>query len=249
MKLLAAAAALVLCLLASASAQTPDCKPFPVPSSPNAPLPKAVIAEQPGAPLALCVPAMRWAADGAILDGYIVVRNVGERGVTAYATRVEYESARREERCYRFNVLSPGKVIQTGQTDGKSRFHGVARGAEPKSVRVSLDFVEFADGSTWGRDVCKTADYLAAERAGGRAALEELRRVLKSDGPRAVVDAVRGCEARFDPPEGYAERLREDYHAGVRTICSRVERAHEQEGPTEIEATLQKPYDASSVRP
>lgn len=248
MKLFAFAAVLVFA--ASASAQTPDCKPFTVPSSPGAPLPKAVIDDQPGAPLVLCVPAMRWAADGAILDVYIVVRNEGDRAVTAYGTRAEFESAAgRREECHRFNVLSPGKAIGPGQGDGKSRFLGVAGGAEPKSVRVSLDFVEFADGSTWGGDACKAAESLAAERAAGLATLEELRRLLESGGPQAVVDATRNCETSFGPPEGYAEKLRGAYRAGVQTVCGRVRRSYEQEGLAEIEATLRKPYDASAARP
>lgn len=245
MKLLTAAA-FALCLLASAPAQTPDCKPFSVPSSPNAPLPKSLVADQPGAPLALCVPAMRWAADGAILDVYIVVRNTGARGVTAYGTRSEFDTpAGKREECHRFNVLSPGKVILTGQGDGKSRFHGVARGAEPKSVLVALDFVEFADGATWGPGVCGTAEKLAAERAGGRRALGELRRLLKSEGPQAVADVAVSCEARFRPPDDHPRRLIDDYLLGVRTVCGRVRSSFEQEGLTEIGATLRKPYDAA----
>lgn len=248
MKLYAIAPALAL--LAGASAQTtrPPRAPAAAPPRADAALPKASVAEQPDAPLAVSVPEMRLAGEGAILDVYIVVRNTVERGVTAYGTRSEFESAAgRREECYRFNVLSPGKIILRGQTDGKSRFHGVARGAEPKSVRVSLDFVEFADGPTWGPDACRTAESLAAERRGGGAALEELRRVLKEGGPQAVVEAVRSCEARFAAPEELPERLQEAFRAGAGSVCWRVLRAHEQEGLTEVAATLDKPYDASGA--
>jgi hypothetical protein len=208
-------------------------------------LPRVVIESQPGAPVQLNVIQMRWATPTReILDIYLEVKNVGTRSIRAYATRTGKPE---QGGCFIYNAMAPGKVIRAEQSDAKSRFVGVSRTSPPVIIYEAVDFVEFADGTTWGEDRCEAADYLAGGRAGGRAALELLRGSLKREGAEAVWQKLNNSPLEIEPPEDHTERWKSAFREAVRTISERVRRAYHSEGLPEMETTLNKPYDAAGA--
>lgn len=113
-----------------------------------------------------------------------------------------------------------------------------------EKVVLSVDFVEFADGSMWGADTAKYAESLAGERAGARAEAERLARLLKTGGLRAVKDAAA---EKVDYPDLTPETRREvSFLIGVRATRGRVLRASEKGGLPAVEAALRQPHDMSA---
>jgi len=209
-------------------------------------LPQVSVQPQPGAPVQLNVIQLRWATPTReVLDIFIEVKNVGTRAIRAYATRAG-ESA--HGGCFIYNVIAPGKVIQPEQSDRKSRFVGVSRTSPPKIIHEAVDFVEFTDGTTWGDDRCEAAEYLAGQRAGGRAAIEMLQGTLKQEGPEAVLQRIKNSTLELEPPAGHSDRWKSAFHAAIRNIIDRVKRAYDSEGLPEIETILSKPYDAAGAK-
>ena len=208
-------------------------------------LPQILAQSQPDAPVKLDSFELRWAADRSILTIHIVVKNVGTRAIRAYATRAG-ESA--HGGCFIYNVIAPGKVIQPEQSDGRSRFVGVSRTSPPKIIYEAVDFVEFTDGTTWGDDRCEAAELLAGARAGGNAAIEMLRRILKQEGPKAVLQKIKNYTLELEPSDEHSDRWKSAFRGAVRNVIDRVKRAYESEGLPEIETILNKPYDAAGAK-
>jgi hypothetical protein len=209
-------------------------------------LPQVAVERQPGAPVELNVIKLRWATPTReILDIYLEVKNVGTRPIRAYATRAGEPA---HGGCFIYNVTAPGKVIRAGESDAKSRFVGVSRTSPPKVIHEAIDFVEFTDGTTWGADSCETADHLAGERAGGRAAIEVLQGILKQEGLEAVWEKIKNSPLELEPPEDHSDRWKSAFRAAVRNVVDRVRRAYYSEGLPEVETTLNKPYDAAGAK-
>src|SRR5262245_25289914 len=149
--------------------------------------------------------------------------------------------------CLIQNIYSPGKVLKQEQEDGKSRFLGFAKNVPPPPLQVSIDYVEFTDGSSWGGDSCHSVEFLAGERAGGDAAIKLLRNMLKEQGDQAVIETIRGG-LKVEMPDKQSARWSEAFSRGVETIGYRVMDAYQKEGESEVEVVLSKPYDASGAR-
>ncbi|HEY0100858.1 MAG TPA: hypothetical protein VGB76_18065 [Pyrinomonadaceae bacterium] len=209
-------------------------------------LPPVAVEAQPGSPLELSVRRMRWATPTPeVLDMYLAVKNIGALPVRAYATRTGKPE---QGGCFIYNVTAPGKVIQPEQSDSRSRFVGVSSASAPEVIRVAVDFVEFTDGTTWGEDRCETAELLAGERAGGRAAIELLREIFRQEGAEAVLQKIKNSALEPEPPGDHSERWKSAFRGAIKTVVERVRRAYDEEGLKEIETMLNKPYDAAGAK-
>ena len=206
--------------------------------------PETSVQPQPDSPLRLSV-STRWVSDGRGYEVSTVVQNVGDRAVTAYATRYAPEGEPRGG-CALWNIMSPGRVLRPGQSDVKSTWRGFSP-SDPL-LTYAVDFIEFTDGATWGADVCHSAERLAGERAGGRAAASRLLELLAEGGPEAVKRAFGDGVSDVAPPAGHSTVWEEGFRIGVKVIAGRARRAVEEFGPEEIEHTLKRPYDAAGSR-
>lgn len=126
---------------------------------------------------------------------------------------------------------------------GKRRSLAISNSDREKVV-LSVDFVEFADGSTWGADTAKYAESLAGERAGARAEAERLVKLLKTGGLQAVKEAAA---EKVNYPDLTPESRREvSFLIGVRATRGRVLQASEKGGLPAVESALRQPYDMSA---
>jgi hypothetical protein len=221
-------------------------KPNTSPAAASSPIPPQVLVQsQPDSPLQIKSVQTRWVTptrDG--IELHIVVQNTSEKSITAYATRDDNEE---KYPCLLFGAFSPGKALRPRQTDGKSTFRGYAAEAAPQLKR-SVDFVEFTDGTRWGADLCQSGQQISGQRAGAKEAVSRLLKVLGESGPSEVLTIARKGMLDVVAPENQSVQWKEGFRVGVSTIARRILQAEEQWGSVEIEAALNRPYDALETK-
>lgn len=170
-----------------------------------------------------------------------VVENVGAKPVLAFW--VSYDMV------VRGTSVTLGRGVNANKQElilppGKRRALAVSNPDKEKVV-LSVDFVEFADGSTWGANTAQYAESLAGERAGARAEAERLMTLLKTGGLRAVEKAAA---EKVNYPDLTTESRREvSFLIGVSTTRFRVLRASEKGELSAVEYALRQPYDMSAA--
>lgn len=127
-------------------------------------------------------------------DGQAVasrVRNVSEKEVVAYVACEPREKT--GSGCDRIQIavlatarpprdrLRPGEILQD------RRFQGPAL----KMSRATVDYVLFADGSSWGPDSKKQSLYIRGVIQGRRVTVAELKRTMETQGIRAVEEFLK----------------------------------------------------------
>lgn len=117
----------------------------------------------------------------------------------------------------------------------------------PKRVNISVDFVEFDDGTTWGADDSNSRDRLAGQRAGAKAERQRLKHLLKTKGTVALSDLPEGHDDAEPPPAaaGRSETWLHGYRGGVSAMRHRVRQALQAGNPKQAEGELNKPFDTS----
>jgi hypothetical protein len=255
----AAVTLLIAVLTASAvPAQSPDREGHHPSSKENIPGPEVYkVKPQPDSPLRLWVKT-RWLYLLLNVEGWTerngyelthFVENVSDRDVSAYAIRLTPPGG-----CSPW-IMSPD-FMQPGKSDAKSTWDSFSPSAHVRTYEV--DFVEFADGTTWGADVCQSAERLAGERAGGAAAADRLLELLAVGGPDAVIKVVKGKLGRspeaevksiderlsdITPPPEHSPAWEEGFRIGKRVIALRIKRSVELSGPVGLEPELRRRYD------
>lgn len=192
-------------------AQSPGRENPPPSSQEKIPGPEVYkVKPQPDSPLRLSMKTYwldaKLGTKGVYQNGYEAfrsVKNVSDRAVSAYALRplvgIEIPGF-----CVR--NLPPDKVLQPGQSEGRSSWDSYSPSTPVRTFEV--DFVEFTDGTTWGADVCRSAESLAGQRAGGGAVAGRLLELLAGSGPDAVMKAVKEELAGWNLDAVYQEAVR-----------------------------------------
>jgi|SRR5215204_376392 len=122
----------------------------------------------------------------------------------------------------------------------------------PESVTLSVDFVEFDDGSTWGTDTHNSRDMLAGQREGAKAERSRLRELLKSGGVSAVFDAVSEDvpeRPELKSPTKRSEAWLTGYRNGIGGIRHRLRQNLQSSDPARAEVELARPFDSSEGQP
>lgn len=122
-----------------------------------------------------------------------------------------------------------------------------------ESISLSVDFVEFGDGSTWGIDSRNSRDMLAGQREGAKAERKRLRELLKSKGPAAVLDAA-GEDVTDGTRDAGANTNRSEewlrgYRNGVGSFRHRLRRNLQTPAASRSELELGRPFDLSAEQP
>lgn len=208
--------------------------------------PATRVQELAGAPLRLSVET-KWAApDREMLEVYFTVTNVGSSPVRAYAVRVARGVETHEGGgCFFNNIEKAAKVLQPNQSVGRSTWRPVPAADAEIPVELTVDFVEFADGTVWGADSCQGAERLGGLRAGARAAKAHFKKKLNEKGVVALVKKLYDDDPALAPPEGHSDAWNAGFRGAVNSFRERIRQANVEGGGPEVEAALQRPFDAS----
>lgn len=189
----------------------------------------------------------KWAtADQQMLEVYFTVTNVGSRPVRAYTVRVVYGVETQEGGgCYLNNIEKRGKILQQNQSAGRSTWRPAQPSDPQPAVELSLDFVEFTDGGTWGGDTCQSAERLVGLRAGARAAKSHFKKKLDEKGVDALVTKLYDDDPALAPPEGHSDAWKAGFRGAINTYRERIRQGNVEGGLPEVEETLQRPFDTT----
>ena len=130
-------------------------------------------------------------------------------------------------------LLKPGQTQTTGVgSRGRDR------------IKLSIDFVQFADGDVWYSDPPKVSVKPEGVRAGTRAAAEHLLAILESDGAAAVVSALPRIHADVRSPDFSLREVfgHHGFYCGVTSVVVRVQHAYREGGLSRIEELLRKQH-------
>jgi hypothetical protein len=184
--------------------------------------------------------------DEKIFEIYVVVKNVADKPVTAYATTWSNLSVPNSHKaCFIYSFPAPGKMLRRDKTDGKSHWNNTDEKNRPPQLEFAVDFVESSDGSTWGRDYCQAKEYLEGSRAGLRAARTLFKKIVAEAGSQRLIDDLDKGPVKIDTPPERSGRWVEAFRSGVERMRSSVLRAYQERGLPEIDIELSRPIDAS----
>ena len=116
-----------------------------------------------------------------------------------------------------------------------------------KTVRLTIDFVEFADGSTWGPDSANSRDLLAGQREGAKLTRQRLRQLMQTKGEEAVTLEVQKGDAEqtvdADIARNHSPRWVEGFRNGAASARRRLSNAIASKDKERIKAELDRPFD------
>ena len=246
--------AILLCISLATWAQAPQSQP----TATSTPIPQQLrILPQPEAPLRIASADVTWAtpSDRIAVQVYIVVENVGQQTVRTYATRRDINSTTGPKACLGTPALPAAIGLPPGKKAGTSTWQGVSN-SDPAPA-VWIDFVELLNGTRWGADECKIAEWLDGARTGARMQRDQLLGILREKGADALMAFIQdNFQKKVDPKEwergerpilpispqpGHSKRWEEGFSAGARGMLQRVIDANREWGTDEIEHVLLRP--------
>lgn len=101
-----------------------------------------------------------------------------------------------------------------------------------EKLSLSIDYVDFSDGSSWGEDKYQTSEQIAQERAGRKAAIKHLKSVIDSQGQTALLNLLEQDILDLQvpiPDSKMSEQSQRGFRAGYKSVVSAVQENKNQE--------------------
>jgi hypothetical protein len=208
------------------------------------PDPVVTIQVDPASPLEITT-RPRW-FDEKTFEIYVVVKNISEKSITAYATTTYNLSVPDlSKACFIYTLAVPGKILTKGKSDGKSQWNGTNSDNKLPQLEFAVDFVEFADGTTWGVDYCQAKEHLDGYRAGLRTARALFKQMLTDSGAEKLIAELNRGPLNIDSPSGHSDLWEKSFKSGIERMRESVIQAYQQRGFPEIEIELNRPIGPS----
>ena len=130
------------------------------------------------------------------------------------------------------SALEPGdSMSMKDSVGGKSR------------IALTVDFVQFADGTTWYSTGGQKYVHPDGVRAGAREAAEHLIKILESSGPEAVLKALPLIHADVSDGMSTFNTWGFGHYCGVTNVLVKVQHANRERGFKAIEGALRRILD------
>lgn len=207
--------------------------------------PTIILARQPDTPLQII---STWIATETPQNFRLMaqVQNQSGKAIRAYAVNSQTASTKQQNGHTQFLNLTqrstfwqPAEIKTVEVADSQD---------EPiKTVTLTIDFVEFADGLTWGPDSANSRDLLAGQRAGAKLTRQRLRQLMQTRGEEAVTlevqkgDAAQTVDA--DIAANHSPRWVEGFRNGAASARRRLSNAIASRDKERIKAELDRPFD------
>lgn len=177
----------------------------------------------------------------------VVVQNQGLKPIRAYAITSEAASDKQQSASTNFlnlrqraNIWEPTVMRAIEVSDSQNEI--IVR------VRLTIDFVEFMDGTTWGPDAQHSSDILAGQREGARVEKQRLHLLLKSKGPKAIQEDVEASglgQAEALVRGKHSEFWLNGFRSGVSSVRRNLKQVSSSGNVEKMVIELSKPFDTS----
>lgn len=175
------------------------------------------------------------------------VSNLSDKPISAYAIRHDVALGKTQTSGVMLISFWSISSLLYPQAKNVEDFGGTTYGVAVNKITLSVDYVEFADGSTWGPDTFKASQRLAGKRAGGRLSLKNLRDKFKARGVASVLEGIEQ-ELNLAPPPDKSDIWKEGFKEGTNLVRLRIQHAKSKGGLSAVEAELLQPFDVSEGR-
>jgi|GEM_PF-4277317 len=118
----------------------------------------------------------------------------------------------------------------------------------PRSAVLSVDFVEFLDGSRWGEDTYKSGDRLDGWRAGAHLEAESILRKIRTNGLELALNDVRLKSSDVILPSNVSAEYADGFRLGLDAIRAHILHSGDKNKPDDIVNELLQPIDLSERR-
>lgn len=185
-----------------------------------------VIADQPDSPLKVSLERQGPSASSMMLK----VTNAGSLPVRGYVLRVKGE-----ERDHVYSSVFVNRFIDPGKWKPAGVSSGYVGNVKPQTVEISVDYVEFTDGSKWGPDTLGRSVRIKDYIKGHEAAKSKLAELLAGQDGGEIMKHVQmfGGHTYGEPAQVPAERGRDSFDLGYEHVLHRL---RQMKGPREEEA-------------
>ena len=146
--------------------------------------PSIIITPQDGAPLQIL---STWIASAKPQSFRLMaqVQNQSVKGIRAYLINSQIAGSKQQNgHSQLINLTQRSAFWQP--TEIRTVELGDSLKEQVKSVRLTVDFIEFADGTAWGPDSANSRDLLAGQREGARLTRQHLRGLMQNKGQEAM---------------------------------------------------------------
>jgi len=179
----------------------------------------------------------------------LMMQNQGGKRIRSYAITADNSTSRSQDTRIEFvNLKRPSSILQPTQIVPV----GMSYSAPIERIRLSVDFVEFFDGTTWGTDKHNSRDRLAGQRAGARAEKQRIHQLLKTKRLAAVIESIETLDSSdvetLAGPNRSEEWL-QGFRNSVGSIRHRLRQTLQEGRSPQLEIELDKPYDTSVENP
>jgi hypothetical protein len=138
-------------------------------------------------------------------------------------------------------LLRPNQFKQTEQDDA-------VLSNPAKEIILSVDFVEFDDGTTWGDDSFMSSDRLAGQRAGGKEAIRRFKEIFRTGGLDALTTIIDKSDTVLPENQTNSQTWQEGFREGVGITRHRLKEAKKKGGLAAVQTELDMPFDSAEGR-
>jgi hypothetical protein len=184
------------------------------------------VQEPPNTPLKLTV-TTRWATpDAQSLEIYVVAENLSELEIRTYMWCIDKKAgSQNNANCLLWSIETGGKIIRPGDSDGKSTWLRIPLDSPKSNIEISLDFVQFTNGSFWGTDTNEFAERLRGFRAGSLAVKNKIAKIQNETDGRGLIDLLKLDALNIEAPKDHSSAWRYGFEDGVRTVFEKLRKS------------------------
>lgn len=167
----------------------------------------------------------------------LVIQNVSEKKIKAYVIAHSYSvapSAAGTSSSFHQEFV-PGEIVF--DSIGEARAN-VKAGVK---LLLSLDFVRFTDGTTWGPDSQQQSQYISGQIEGETRAAAQISRLLEYLNTEAVVSILSKTTSETDPPferKSESEKWWRGATSGYRGFVFKLQSAYQSDGIAGVKRKL-----------
>lgn len=150
------------------------------------------------------------------------IKNNTKKRIMAYAIRHD-ETLPHSSFSGTVAVNSPdrNRALPAG-AEVQSEITGIQYSEPPISLMLSVDFVEFVDGTRWGPDTYKHGELIDGVRVGAQMAKEAMLKALEADGPEVFINSLDSIKVEADQPDSHSSEWLKGFQYGVDWMRERV---------------------------